>query len=55
MLTRGPSIDEELPAWKASEVSPSTDDLVGFAMVLAGGVGGVVGWKAKALAWNQEL
>ena len=25
------------------------------AMVLAGGVGGAVGWKAKALGWNQEL
>jgi hypothetical protein len=24
-------------------------------MVLAGGVDGVVGWKAKALGWNQEL
>jgi hypothetical protein len=24
-------------------------------MVLAGGVRGVVGWKAKALGWNQEL
>ena len=35
--------------------SPSIDDLVGSAMVLAGGVRGVVGWKAKALGWNQEL
>jgi hypothetical protein len=41
--------------WKAFGASPSIDDLVGFAMVLAGGVGGIVGWKAKALGWNQEL
>jgi len=34
---------------------PSTNNLVGSTMVLAGGVGGVVGWKAKALGWNQEL
>ena len=40
---------------KASEDSTSTDDLVHSAMVLAGGVGGAVGWKAKALGWNQEL
>ena len=44
-----------LPTWKASRASPSTDNLVGSAMVLAGGVGGAVGWKAKALGWNQEL
>jgi hypothetical protein len=24
-------------------------------MVLAGGVGNAIGWKAKALGWNQEL
>jgi hypothetical protein len=24
-------------------------------MVLAVGIGGAVGWKAKALGWNQEL
>jgi hypothetical protein len=24
-------------------------------MVLAGGLDGIVGWKAKALGWNQEL
>ena len=40
--------------WKASGASPLIEDLVGSAMVLAGGVGGVVGWKAKALGWNQE-
>jgi hypothetical protein len=33
----------------------SIDDLVHFAMVLAGSVGDAVGWKAKALGWNQEL
>jgi hypothetical protein len=32
-----------------------TDNLVHSAMVLAGGIGSVVGWKAKALRWNQEL
>ena len=49
MPTRGPSIDEGLPAWKASRASPSIDDLVHPAMVLAGGVGGTVGWKPKVL------
>jgi hypothetical protein len=44
-----------LLALKASEDSTSTDDLVRSTMVLAGGVGGIVGWKAKALGWNQEL
>ena len=43
---------EGLPVWKASEASPSIDNLVGSTMVLAGGVGGAVGWKAKALGWN---
>ena len=55
MPMRGPSIGGGLPARKASEASPSIDDLIGTAMVLARGVGGVVGWKAKALGWNQEL
>ena len=41
--------------WKASVASPSTNDLVGSAMVLAAGIGNVVGWKAKALGWNQKL
>ena len=44
-----------MPALKASGDSTSIDDLVRSAMVLAGGVGGTVGWKAKALEWNQEL
>ena len=55
MPMRGPSIGGGLPTWKASGASPSIDDLVGSAMLLAGGVDGVVGWKAKALGWNQEL
>ena len=41
--------------WKASRASPSIDDLVGSTMVLVGGVDGAVGWKVKALGWNQEL
>ena len=40
---------------KASRDSTSIDDLVRSAMLLAGGVGGVVGWKEKAFGWNQEL
>ena len=40
---------------KASEDSTLIDDLVRYAMVMAGGIGGAVGWKAKALGWNQEL
>ena len=44
-----------MPTWKASRASPSTDDLVVSAMVLVGGIGGVVGWKEKALESNQEL
>jgi hypothetical protein len=39
----------------ASEDSTSTNDLIRSAMVLEEGIGGVVGWKAKALGWNQEL
>ena len=31
------------------------DNLVRSAIVLVGGIGGTVGWKAKALGWNQEL
>jgi len=49
------SVGGGLSAWKASEASPSTDDIVGSAMVLAGGVSGVVGRKAKALGWIREL
>ena len=49
------SVDGGLPALKASVDSTLTDDLVLSAMVLARGVGGAVGWKAKALGWNQEL
>ena len=52
---RDPSIDGGLPTLKAFGDSTSTDDLVRFAMVLAGGVGCAIGWKAKALGWNQEL
>ena len=52
---RDPSVDGGLPALKASVDSTLTDDLVLSAMVLARGVGGAVGWKAKALGWNQEL
>ena len=55
MPMRGPFVGGGLPAWKAFGASPSIDDLVGSTMVLAGGIGGVVGWKAKALGWNQEL
>jgi hypothetical protein len=40
---------------KAFGDSTSIDNLVHSAMVLAGGVGGIVGWKEKALGWNQEL
>ena len=46
---RDPSIDEGLLALKAFGDSTSIDDLVYSAMVLAGGVSGTVGWKAKAL------
>jgi hypothetical protein len=44
-----------LLALKASRDSTSTGDLVRSAMVLAGGINNTVGWKAKALGWNQEL
>ena len=44
-----------MPALKASGDSTSRDDLVHSAMVLVGGVGGAVGWKAKALGRNQKL
>ena len=47
--TRDPSVGGGLPALKASGDSTSTDDLVGSAMDLAGGVDDAVGWKAKAL------
>jgi hypothetical protein len=50
--TRDPFVGGGLPALKASGDSTLTDDLVRSAMVLAGGVGGIVGWKAKALGWN---
>jgi len=40
---------------KASRDSTSIDDLVRSAMVLVGGIGGIVGWTAKALGWNQKL
>ena len=52
---RDPSIDGGLLALKASEDSTSIDNLVRSAMVLAGGISGEVGWKAKALGWNLEL
>ena len=53
--TRDPSVGGALLALKAFGDSTSIDDLVYSAMVLAGGVGGIVGWKAKAFKWNQEL
>ena len=40
---------------KASGDSTSIDDLVRSTMVLAGGISGAVGWKAKALGWDLEL
>ena len=46
-LMRDPSIGGGLSVLKASGDSTSTYDLVCSAMVLAGGVGGVVGWKEK--------
>ena len=49
---RDPSIDGGLPALKAFGDSTSTDDLIRSAMVLAGGIGGIVEWKAKAWGWN---
>jgi len=52
---RDPSVGGGLPTLKAFGDSTSIDDLVRSAMVLAGGVGGAVGWKAKALGWKQEL
>ena len=52
---RGPFVGGGLPAWKASGASPSIDNLVGFTMILVGGVGGIVGWMEKALGWNREL
>ena len=52
MPMRGPSIGGGLLALKASRDSTLIDDLVRSAMVLAGDVSGVVGWKAKALGWN---
>ena len=42
-------------ALKAFGDSTSIDDLVRSAMVLAVDISGIVGWKAKALGWNQEL
>ena len=53
--TRDPSIGGGLLTLKALEDSTLIDDLIRSTMVLAGGIGGVVGWKAKALGWNQEL
>jgi hypothetical protein len=53
--TRDPCVGGGLSALKASRDSTSIDDLVHSAMVLAGGVGNAIGWKAKALGWNQEL
>jgi hypothetical protein len=55
MSTKGPSVGVGLLAWKVFGASPSIDDLIGSAIVLAGGIGDVVGWKAKALGWNWEL
>jgi hypothetical protein len=55
MPMRGPSVGGGLPEWKAFGASASTNDLVGSAMVLAGGINSTVGWKAKALGWNWEL
>jgi hypothetical protein len=52
---RDPSIGGGLLVLKAFEDSTSIDNLVCSAMVLAGGVSSVVGWKAKALGWYQEL
>jgi hypothetical protein len=52
---RDPSVGGQLLALKAFGDSTSTDNLVRSTMVLAGGIGGAVGWKAKALGWNQEL
>jgi hypothetical protein len=52
---RDPFVSGGLLALKAFGDSTSTDDLVHSTMVLAGGVDGIVGWKAKALGWNQEL
>ena len=49
------SVCRGLPVWKASGASPSIEDLVGSAMLLAGGISGIAGWKAKALGWNREL
>ena len=46
------SIGGGLPVLKASRDSISIDDFVRSAIVLAGGVSGVVGWKEKALGWN---
>ena len=43
------------PLSQLVELSPSTDDLIHSAMVLARDIGGAVGWKTKALGWNQEL
>ena len=55
MSMRDPSIGGGLSMLKASEDSTSIDNLVRSTMVLVGGVGEAVGWKAKALGWNQEL
>ena len=44
-----------MTALKASGDSTSTNNLVRPAIVLAGGVDSIVGWKAKALGWNKEL
>jgi hypothetical protein len=40
---------------QAFGVSTLTNDFIRSAIVLVGGGGGVVGWKVKALGWNQEL
>jgi hypothetical protein len=53
--TRDSSVGGGLPALKAFGDSTSIDYLVRSTMVLVGGVSGAVGWKAKALGWNQEL
>jgi len=52
---RDPSVSGGLLILKASRDSTSIDDLVRSTMVLAGGIDGIVGWKANALRWNQEL
>jgi hypothetical protein len=43
----------------SSNALRSTDDFVHYVvMVLAGGIGGtkgIVGWRAKALGWKEEI